>query len=223
MAPAHRPVIGITGGRRGGRGLRLLIQAGVWLAGGRGVQLSPARPDPPLPLDGIVISGGHDVDPVLYASPPEVESRYDTERDAFESVMIEKALAAGLPLLGICRGAQLLNVRMGGSLHQDLSVHRQHTSSRRTVLPLKTVYLAPGSRARAILGRDRLRINSLHDQAIDELGEGLKVVGRDLDGIVQAIEAADDRFILGVQWHPELLIPHPAHRRLFRALVSAAR
>ncbi len=219
---ARRPLIGITGGRRGGRSLRWLIALGVWQAGGHIVQLSPARPDPPRPLDGVVISGGHDVEPVLYKQAPLVESRYDTERDAFESLVIDSALARGLPLLGICRGAQLLNVRLGGSLHQDLGRHRQRTSSRRTILPLKTLRLDPGSRLRAILGRERLRINSLHDQAIDELGSGLRRVGWDIDGITQAVEHEHARLLLGVQWHPEFLLLQSTQRRLFRALVSAA-
>jgi hypothetical protein len=89
--------------------------------------------------DGVVVSGGHDIDPVLYAEAPEIHPRYDPERDALESAVIDRALARGLPLLGICRGAQLLNVRLGGSLFQELRSRRVHTSNRRTILPLKTL------------------------------------------------------------------------------------
>lgn len=192
-------------------------------AGGRAAFLSPARPDPPESLDGLVVTGGHDIDPVLYAEPPEVIPRYDTERDAFESLLIEAAFAQDLPVLGICRGAQLLNVRLGGSLRQDLRPHRIRTSNRRTILPLKTLYVEPDSLLRQLVGTGRLRINSLHNQGIARLGKGLRVSGRDLDNIVQAVEGTGRRFLLGVQWHPEFLLLDARQRALFRGLVDAAR
>jgi putative glutamine amidotransferase len=170
-----------------------------------------------------VITGGHDVDPVLYAEAPQVRARYDKERDAFESITIDDALAQDLPLLGICRGAQLLNVRTGGTLHQELRSRRRNTSNRWTVLPLKTLIVEPGSQLHGLLGATRARINSLHNQGIDRLGAGLRRVGRDLDGIIQAIEHPGRRFVLGVQWHPEFLLFDHRQRRLFAALVEAAR
>jgi putative glutamine amidotransferase len=174
-------------------------------------------------VDGIVISGGHDVDPVLYAAPAEVTPRLDPERDAFESDKIDEALRDSLPLLGICRGAQLLNVRLGGSLHQDLRAQRKRTSNRRTPLPLKTLLVESGTGLHGLLGVERARINSLHSQAIARLGEGLRVTGRDLDGIVQAVEAPEREFVVGVQWHPEFLIYLARQRVLFQALVRHAR
>ncbi|MDZ7810629.1 MAG: gamma-glutamyl-gamma-aminobutyrate hydrolase family protein [Arhodomonas sp.] len=175
--------------------------------------------------NGVVISGGHDVDPVLYAQTPAVRPRYDPERDAFESRVIDAALAQGLPLLGICRGAQLLNVYRGGSLHQSLRDRRRATSGRRTLLPVKTLSLVAGTRLARILGNGRIRANSLHDQAIDRLGDGLRVAARDADGIVQAVEVADPAgaFVIGVQWHPEFLLYGRRQRSIFRALVDAAR
>lgn len=202
---------------------RLCVAAGVRLAGGRAVQLSPAEPAPEQPVHGVVISGGHDVDPVLYAQESSVLPHYDPERDAFESAVIDQALSDRLPLLGICRGAQLLNVRLGGDLHQDLRAQRRHTSHRRTILPLKTLLVTPGSRLRTWIGSAQSRINSLHNQAIDRLGRGLVVSGRDLDGIVQAVEDPARAFLLGVQWHPEFLLWKAPQRRLFRILVEAAR
>lgn len=218
-----RPLIAVTGPRRGAAMPRLCVAAGVRLGGGRVVQLSPADPAPEEPVHGVVIGGGHDVDPVLYAQESSVLPHYDPERDAFESAVIDQALADGLPLLGICRGAQLLNVRLGGDLHQDLRAQRRHTSHRRTILPLKTLLVAPETRLRAWIGSPHGRINSLHNQAIDRVGRGLDVSGRDLDGIVQAVEDPLRRFLLGVQWHPEFLLWKASQRRLFRALVGAAR
>ena len=219
----RRPLIAVTGPDRGARGPRLCIALGLRLAGARPIQLSPSDPECPGDCDGVVISGGHDVEPVLYAAASEVEAKYDRERDAFESGMIDHALERGLPLLGICRGAQLLNVRLGGSLHQDLRRIRKLTSNRRTIFPLKTLLVEEGSYLHALLGTERTRINSLHKQSIDHIGRGLTVAGRDLDGIVQAVEDRDRPYRVGVQWHPEFLLYSRRQRALFRALVDAAR
>jgi putative glutamine amidotransferase len=136
--------------------------------------------------------------------------------------MIENALEAELPILGICRGAQLMNVVMGGSLHPDLRGIRVRTSNRRTVLPRKLVQVEPASRLFDALGAESCRVNSLHHQAADRIGAGLRAVATDLDGIVQGIENPTMDFQLGVQWHPEYL-PYRSHqRRLFRTLVEAA-
>ena len=202
---------------------RLCVAVAVLLAGGRTVQLSPADPVSTRAFHGVVITGGHDVDPVLYAQESKVLPHYDPDRDAFESAIIDDALARHLPLLGICRGAQLLNVRLGGDLHQDLRSHRRHTSQRRTILPIKTLLVERGTLLFDLLGSECSRINSLHNQSIDHLGRGLKVCGRDLDGIVQAVEDPDRPFLLGVQWHPEFLLASRAQRRLFSALVQASR
>lgn len=219
---ARRPLIGITGPQRGALGPRVSIDLGIRLAGGKPVHLRPRRPLPEA-LDGVVISGGHDIDPVLYAQESEVKGRYDQERDSFEVKVIRRALDESLPLLGICRGAQLLNVCRGGTLFQDLRERRVRTSQRRSLLPLKTLRVRPETRLRELLGRPELRINSLHNQSIDRLGEGLRIAGEDLDGIVQAVEDPMAEFVVGVQWHPEFLIYLGRQRRLFRALVTASR
>ena len=125
-------------------------------------------------------------------------------------------------MLGICRGAQLLNVVLGGRLHTDLRRIRQHTSNRRTPFARKTLLVEADSRLAEIIGDGKARINSLHHQAVADLGEGLVVSGRDLDGIVQAIEKPGHRFLIGLQWHPEYLPFHRKQRRLFQALVEAA-
>lgn len=221
---AERPVIAITGPARGALGPRLLVALAVRFYGGRPLQVRPGDSTKTLTYQGVVVTGGHDVEPVLYAAEPEVEPNYDRARDALETEVIQDALARRLPLLGICRGAQLLNVCRGGSLFQDLHSHRYKTSHRWTVLPLKTLCVDDAATVVGrLLGPGRRRINSLHNQAIDRLGEGLRVSGRDLDGIVQAIEDPRADFLVGVQWHPELLIYLPRQRDLFRALVGHAR
>jgi putative glutamine amidotransferase len=218
-----RPLIAVTGPSAGARAPRRLVATAVHLAGGRTVQLSPADPEAAEPYDAVVATGGHDIDPVLYAGVSEVVPNYDRARDAFESRIIDDALGRGLPLLGICRGAQLLNVRTGGNLHQALKEMRLRTSNRRTLLPLKTLCITEGSDLHALLGVQHAQINSLHNQGIDRVGVGLRVAGRDLDQIVQAVEMPEARFVVGVQWHPEFLLFIPRQLRLFRALVQAAR
>lgn len=217
-----RPLIGITGPQRGAIGPRLCIHLGVWLAGGRALQLRPGDPVDTSPLDGVIVSGGHDVEPTLYKAEAEVVGNYDPERDRFEAAIIDSALHDQTPLLGICRGAQLLNVRMGGSLFQDLRQHRRKTSRRRFILPLKTFCMVSDSKLAEVLGPGDIRINSLHNQSIDRVGDGLLISGRDLDNIVQAVEGPERPFLYGVQWHPEFLIYSARQRRLFRALLTAA-
>jgi putative glutamine amidotransferase len=202
---------------------RLLVQIGIFLAGGKALQLRPGHAKPTIAYHGVVITGGHDVDPVLYAQESEVHPRYDAERDAFESAIINDALERKLPLLGICRGAQLLNVCLGGDLHQELRSRRVHTSNRWTIFPLKTLHIFENSRLHQLLDCDKVRINNLHNQGIDHLGNGLRVSGRDLDEIAQAVEDPTRSFLMGVQWHPEFLIYLPRQRKLFQALVAAAR
>lgn len=220
----ERPLIGVTGPHRGARLPRLLVALGLWLGGGRVRQLYPDDAEEVFDhLAGLVVTGGHDVDPVLYAAAPEVEPKHDPERDRYEAAAIDRMLERRRPLLGICRGAQLLNVRCGGSLFQELRSRRRRTSNRWTIFPLKTLLLEPGSGLQQRFGRPSARINSLHNQGIDRLGDGLRVAGRDLDGIVQAVEAPGERFVLGVQWHPEFLLYLREQRLLFRDLIAAAR
>jgi putative glutamine amidotransferase len=223
--PARIPLIAITGPTRGSHAPKLLVRLGIRLAGARAELITPADPKPAVQehADGVVITGGHDIDPVLYAAAPEVTPKYDPERDALESAVIDRALARGVPVLGICRGAQLLNVRLGGNLFQELRSLRKQTSNRWTIFPLKTLCIEAGTRLEQQFGAARARINSLHNQGIDRLGEGLVVAGRDLDGIVQAIEAPEHCCLRGVQWHPEFLLYNRGQRRLFAELVEAAR
>lgn len=202
---------------------RLCVAAVLTWLGARSEQLYPKDNFDIQRYDALVITGGHDIDPVLYAAEPEVKPNYDAERDKFESFAINEALKHNVPLLGICRGAQLLNACKGGNLYQELKSQRQITSNRRTIFPLKTLCVRSETKLAHFLATPKCKINSLHNQAINKPGEGLEVSARDLDGIVQAIEAPDLNFVLGVQWHPEFLIYMPRQRQIFAALVEAAK
>lgn len=222
---AERPLIGVTGPAGGPAVAWWATRLSLWLAGARAYRLTSEnyRQRHTELLQGVIIGGGDDIDPELYGGHDDGRAPIDPERDRFEIAMIEEALATHLPVLGICRGAQLINVVLGGSLYGDIRELRRRTSNRRTPLPRKTALGTGEGRLPEILRRRRWRINSLHHQAIDRLGEGLVVAARDLDDFVQAVESVDHRLIVGVQWHPEYL-PYLGHqRRLFRYLVQCAR
>lgn len=196
----------------------------IRLAGGQPVRATPDRALP-ADIDGVVIGGGDDIANDLYSATATYDAGADRTRDAFELAAIAYAQDTGRPVLGICRGAQLLNVATGGTLYDDITPLRHATSNRASPLACKPIAIKRCSRLAAILGRRRMHVNSLHHQAVQHIGDGLTAVARDADGFAQAIEnmAPDTRqWLIGVQWHPEYLFYRRVSRRLFRALISAA-
>lgn len=184
-------------------------------------------------LDGICLSGGPDIDPAAYGANPHAElGPTEPTLDSFELGIARRADARELPILAICRGTQALNVVRGGVLHQHLPElseevpHRQQTPGTETSHPVE---IEPGSRLAAALGyakvpvADALDVNSFHHQAIDRLGEGLKVTARAPDGTIEAVEDPAREFLIGVQWHAETLVHRPYEASLFRSFVEACR
>jgi putative glutamine amidotransferase len=177
-------------------------------------------------VDAVVVNGGGDVSPSLYGATRHPRT-YGVEewRDAFEVDLVRAAIARGVPVLGICRGIQLVNVALGGTLVQHVpdAVGRDHMCGDALDRPVHEVTLARDSRLAALYGRDRLSVNSIHHQAVDRPGSGLRVTATAPDGTVEGIESADGR-VLGIQWHPELLAEPTAleHLPLFRWLVAGA-
>lgn len=214
-----RPRVGVTGNARRWAPSWWCSALALRLVGAIPERISVAHPPSGNKLDALVIGGGNDISPEHYHGKIDEKVRLDPERDQLEIDWIKKALAENLPLLGICRGAQLINVVLGGSLHQDIRALRKLTYNRPGLLPTKQVRLTRNSKLAQICGTDQLRVNSLHHQAVKETGNGLQVVGQDLDNIVQAIEAEDSRLIFGVQWHPEYLLYLPSQLAIFRWLV----
>jgi putative glutamine amidotransferase len=147
----------------------------------------------------------------------------DSRRDVYEFELMETAWRQQKPVLGICRGAQLLNVFLGGTLFQDIGDFYREVPNRNTILPRKRVTIEPDSRLAAILGRSRVRVNALHHQAVRMLGQSLRPVAREPNGIIQAIEHEEHRFLIGLQWHPEYLPHLSVQKRIFQALVQASR
>jgi putative glutamine amidotransferase len=188
--------------------------------------LDPADVDVALDgLDGLLLSGGGDIDPTRYGQlPSEHVDGVDHARDAWELALVEAALARDLPLLGICRGAQVLNVARGGSLVQHLPdiTSQAHREADRFADEIHRVDLTPDSVVARTMGRTSTRVNTLHHQAVDSVGAGLRVVGYGDDGTVEAIEAVDGTRAIAVQWHPELLPHLPGNHELFAWLVHEA-
>lgn len=178
----------------------------------------PAAVDPHALLarvDALVLTGGSDVDPALYGAPALPTSRVDRARDERELALLAAALDRGLPVLAICRGMQLLNVHLGGTLHQHLADHPLGGDG------THPVSFAPGSLLREVYG-SACPVNSLHHQAIDRPGAGLVCVGAAPDGVVEAVELPG-RDVVGVQWHPEQLRrADPVFDWLVTAAMSAA-
>ncbi|WP_238846819.1 gamma-glutamyl-gamma-aminobutyrate hydrolase family protein [Nocardia arthritidis] len=193
-------------------------------SGGIPVLLPPdtvAYPELVERLDGLVLTGGADVDPARYGAPPHPslgETRED--RDASEFELFGLARAAELPILAICRGLQVVNIAMGGTLHQhlpDVLGHDEHSGGP-GAYTVTDVLTEPGTRVAAIVGSE-VKANCHHHQGIAELADGLLVGARALDGGIEAVEAIDGPFLVGVQWHPE---SDATDDRLMRALVAAA-
>ncbi|MBB4746657.1 gamma-glutamyl-gamma-aminobutyrate hydrolase family protein [Actinoplanes lobatus] len=225
-----RPIIGITS-------YVLPATWGVWVdlesalvpndyveavrrAGGRAVLLPPDDLDTDVldRLDGLVLAGGPDVQPVRYGQEPHPATVAQPERDVAELALLRGALDRDLPLLGVCRGMQLLTVAAGGSLHQhlpDVLGHEKHRPGP-GIYGSQSARFAPGSRIAALMGDDPT-INCFHHQGVADPGP-LTVTGWAPDGLPEAVEDPDRRFVLGVQWHPEV----GRDRRLFGALVAAA-
>ena len=217
-----RPRIGVTGNGRRWSPSWWCTWLALRLTGAVPVRISVRHDPGTAPLDALIIGGGDDISPEHYGGDIDARVKADPARDELEIHWIEKALDGGLPLLGICRGAQLINAVLGGTLHQDIRPLRKRTYNRPGLLPTKRVELEAGTRVAAICGKTRLRVNSLHHQAVKEPGKSLRVVGRDLDAIPQAIEHTGGREIVGVQWHPEYLFYLPAQLALFRWLQHRA-
>ncbi|GHF16087.1 gamma-glutamyl-gamma-aminobutyrate hydrolase family protein [Pseudolysinimonas yzui] len=233
-----RPVIGLTTYKQ-------RAQTGVWdvtaaflpavyfeavqRAGGIPVLLPPQPVDAEIVgrvldgLDGLIVTGGADVDPARYGqdAAPETDKPH-LERDAWEDALLSAAIDRELPFLGICRGMQVLNVNRGGSLHQHLPdlVGNDRYRIGKGQFATNEVVVEPGSELDALVGA-KLPVKSYHHQAVDTVGDGLRVTARTDDGIVQAVELEGVPFGVAVQWHPEEDAAEDA--RLFAGLVDAAR
>jgi len=232
-----RPQIAVTWPRRAPRTPDHYLDV-ISSAGGDPVLLMPQTDLAPLAsVDGILLAGGLDVHPNLYHQ--EIDARVaetveiDGERDRLEILVVGAALARDLPVFGICRGHQTMNVALGGTLVQDLSLrgvevlahyHKRQRPEPPESAPVHRVRIAADSRLAAILGVREAAVNSFHHQVVDRPAPGLRVVATSEDGLIEALEAVDGRFLLSVQWHPERMARTDERQAaLFAAFIEAAR
>lgn len=222
----ERPAIGITKPENGDTVAFLAMKLAVWLAGGDPVKVTARAPRDPHTIDGLIFGGGADVYPKRYQGQPKEGYRYDLARGDMEASWALAARRHDLPVLGVCRGAQMLNVLAGGTLHRDLSTFE----AKRAATPLKRFFqrfrvnVRKHSQLAKLTGcPTTMRVNAIHSQAIDRLGAGFTVSARERNGVIQGIEDRTQPFWMGVQFHPEFMIYRAPFRRMFKALVEAAR
>jgi putative glutamine amidotransferase len=233
----RRPLIGMTVGavlEYTGLpyfGLNAQYVSALKAAGADVVLLPAGQPTPESileRLDGVLFPGGLDVDPSYYGeSPSPALGRVNADLDALEVPLVKRVLHLGLPVLGVCRGHQMVNVALGGSLYQDITA--DGVSSFDHWAPLEkgrdylahTIRLEPDSYLREVVGQDELQVNSFHHQAVKQVAPGLRVNATSPDGVIEGLEAADSR-LLTVQCHPESLVSAAWARALFEAFVAGA-
>jgi putative glutamine amidotransferase len=179
-------------------------------------------------IDGLILSGGYDVHPCFFGEEPHtlLEACYP-DRDAHEIQLVRLAYQLKKPILGICRGIQLINVAFGGTLFQDLSLYSsntlQHNQKARVDYAIHKVKLEEGTKLHQLFNQTCIYTNSMHHQSIQTVAPGFTINALAYDGIIEGIEKMDDSFILGVQWHPELMIEKdPQMLALFRTLILAS-
>ena len=194
--------------------------------------VAPSHPSIPniKGYDGVLFTGGKDINPKYYEEAVKYPGlvQIDAKRDAFEFGLFDRAHRHRLPILGICRGIQMINVKFGGTLYQDLNseapVEREHMQSAPRPEPTHVVTLTDPESRLAGTFKGSCRVNSLHRQAIKRLGRGLKVTAHSEDGLVEAVESADAYpFLIAVQWHPEEMVDRPEPRKLFEKFVAKCR
>lgn len=180
-------------------------------------------------IDGLLLSGGDDIEPAFFGeSPHQKMGAIEPGRDLYEMKLIEYALEAGKPILGICRGAQILNVQQGGTMYQDIYSQHGDSTIKHNQDALKdylshNISVAEGTKLHAILGETEIRTNSFHHQANKCAADSLTVSAMAEDGIIEAVESGEHKFVLGVQWHPEgSYLKDESSKKIFRAFIKAA-
>lgn len=180
-------------------------------------------------IDGLLLTGGDDIDPALFGEEPLVGlGEVEPERDEMEIALSRMMVKAGKPILAICRGCQILNIALGGDMYQDLNSQRegliQHVQRGSRGYLSHSVQIRRGTLLAEIAGTDRIRVNSYHHQAVRRIPEGYTLSATATDGVIEAFEGKGPSFVMGVQWHPENLFrTNAVSRRLFHSFVDAAR
>jgi putative glutamine amidotransferase len=213
---AKKPLVGICLPNKGNFFAYLFIKLNLRIQGAYSVRLRPSENNVKFQrLDGLILSGGTDINPTLYGANKDAHNTpLDTKRDTFELEMIDKAYKKQIPILGICRGAQLINIYFKGTLYPSILELDQYIIHKNSIFPIKSAFIKRLSNLFAITKKKEIVINSIHNQAINKVGDDLQVSACH-DKIIEAIEKENYPFLLGVQWHPEYLIYLKEHRLIF--------
>ena len=216
----RKPIVAISGSNRGNFTSFLLSKFLLSLYDIDSVFITPNRFKKDIKFDGLLLLGGADINPRLYNQKRDaLLKKIDTKRDSMELYLLKKAYSNNIPIFGICRGMQFINIFFGGTLHKDLKpIYPKHYN---TNLVVKEVKIIPHTKLYNIIRAKKIKVNSLHHQGIKDLGKNLRISAYDINKIPYAIESQDENFLLGVQWHPEY-IPYAWHsRKLFKAFSQA--
>lgn len=181
-------------------------------------------------MDGLIFTGGEDISPLLYGENPISQiGAVSFVRDKFEMCLFKSAREHHLPIMGICRGMQLINVALGGTLYQDINKQIEGSLGHRSFnknleQPHHKVSLTKDSRLYTLINKKEIGVNSFHHQSVKEIGKDLKAVAYSNDGIIEAIESVDSTFVLGMQWHPERMThEYPMFKKIFELFISACK
>lgn len=232
------PLIGISGSMNDAEKQVFLVRAymqALLQAGGVPVMLSPDMKDSALTacldhLDGLLLAGGGDIIPARFGEEPIPELGETTPvRDDFELTLLPMAMERQMPVLGICRGVQVMNVALGGTLYQDLPAQYHsdpipllpHKQEKPYECPTHAIQVNPVSLLYRLIGQETVQVNSMHHQSAKAIAPSLRITASATDGVVEALEHPDLPFFLGVQWHPERLTD-TASQQLFKGFISAA-
>lgn len=208
-----------------------------WIRRAGGVPILLPNPEDPeevdrmvSTLDGLLLSGGEDLHPSHFGEEVQTKTlELAPDRDQFEILAVNQAAELGLPILGVCRGIQTLNVAYGGTLFQDLLEQRprptnNHSRGGHFYRRYHDVTIKKGTRLFEIIGQETIKVSTAHHQAVKDAGKNLQVTAQSSeDGVIEAVEAPGDRFVLGVQWHPEVMPDDDFTQRLATAFVEATR
>ena len=219
---ASKPLVGVCLPDKGNFFAYLFIKLNIRLQGAYSIRLRPSKNNLKFEkIDGLILSGGNDINPTLYGEDKDAHNTpLDKKRDAFELKMIDKAYKSKIPILGICRGAQLINIYFNGTLYPKILDLDEYIVHQNSIFPIKSAFIKKISDLFSILKKKELVINSIHNQAINEVGEDLKISACH-DKIIEAVEKQDYPFLLGVQWHPEYLIYLKEHRLIFKSFIQS--
>lgn len=251
MGSGHqrKPIIGVTGPGKRGRGNWLFFKWLLKWLGGEPIHIIPDKRLSMEDMDALIISGGADINPERYGRDPQSlpskkrrrksflrvlfhpflqlykeafgigSSDINLERDEMEFKLLKEAEDQAKPVLGICRGMQLMNIYWGGTLYHDINSLGYEIRYKKSVFPRKHIDISNNSLLHRIIGQTKCRINSLHNQGVDQLGTGIGIIAEDENGLAQALEKKGNHFYLGVQWHPEYLPYLKNQRKIFRAFM----